>query len=148
MESERGALLYAYAVRSHHFLEHLSGQLLDAMRSHAPDVDVLWRTLDRELRIHMETEERFVLSAFASIGGAAALDDALAILRDHAYFREQMLEIGTAIDLHALYDRSRELIERMADHGALEEQLLYRWADQHLGAHAIQSAIEFAGGAP
>lgn len=138
------ASLYTYMLRSHRCLEELYLQVLDAMAISAPNLRDLWTTLDRELHAHMETEERFVLPAFARVDR----DEALAILRDHGFFREQLLELGVAIDLHAIrFERSRDLVDRLRMHAAREERLLYRWADQHLGVPAIEAALAFAAGA-
>lgn len=139
----REASLYTYMIRSHRCLEDLFGQVLDAMGVEAPDLYSLWTTLDRELRAHMEAEERFVLPAFARVDR----DEAIAIVRDHGFFREQLLELGVAVDLHAIrFERSRDFIDRLRFHAAREERLLYRWADQHLGSRAIEAALAFAAG--
>ena len=137
------ASLYTYMIRSHRCLESLYLQVLDAMTVSAPNLGELWTTLDRELRAHMETEERFVLPAFARVDR----DEALAVLRDHGFFREQLLELGVAIDLHLIrFERSRDFVDRLRVHASREERLLYRWADQHLGVPAIEAALAFAAG--
>jgi hypothetical protein len=143
MNPSASASLYTYMIRSHQMLEELYLQVLDAMSIEAPTLRELWTTLDRELRAHMEAEERFVLPAFARVDR----EEAVALLRDHGHVREQLLELGVAIDLHAIrYERSHELVERLRVHAAREERLLYRWADQHLGADAIEAAVAFASG--
>lgn len=130
-------MLYAYLVRSHDELRALLLRLLDAMAANArDDVAALWRELDHGLLSHMDAEERLVLPAFAHVDHA----EALALLREHGDLREQLLELGVAVDLHALrFERSEELVQLLLAHAAREERLLYRWADQRLGPEVVAS---------
>ena len=116
--------------KSHAHLESLYERLLAAMAVDAPDVATLWSELDHQLFAHMEAEERYVLPKFARVD----LHEARSLLHDHARIREQLLELGVAVDLHVLrYERSKEFIDRLRAHAAREDRLLYRWADVKLG---------------
>lgn len=114
---------------SHARLEATFLRLLEAMAVDAPDVREMWDALDKGLLAHMEAEERYVLPQFAHTDRA----ESLSLLREHASIREQLFELGIAVDLHALrYERSKEFVELLRRHAAREQELLYRWADEHL----------------
>ena len=118
-------------IESHEHLNTLFSQLLDALAANAPDARELWTKLDHELLAHMEAEERFVLPAFARIDR----EEALALLREHGRIREQLLELGVAVDLHCIrLEQSRAFIETLRAHAGREDNLLYRWADTRLDA--------------
>ena len=131
------ATLYAYMMSSHGHLRELLGRLLDAMAANAlVDVATLWNELDHGLLTHMEAEERFVLPRFAHVDRAEAHE----LLRQHGQIREQLLELGVAVDLHYLrFDRSEDFAQLLLAHAAREERLLYRWADERLGPDTIDA---------
>jgi hypothetical protein len=80
-----------------------------------------------------------VLPAFARVDQ----NEAVSLLREHGSIREQLLEIGIAIDLHqARYTRALELVERLRAHAGREDHLLYRWADQNLDNALITATLE------
>jgi hemerythrin-like domain-containing protein len=120
---------------SHDYLRDLLARLLSAMEFNArEDVSALWTELDHGLRAHMEAEERFVLPVFAHIDR----EEAQALLREHGLLREELLQLGVAVDLHcARYARSLEFATLLARHAVREENLLYRWADERLPAETI-----------
>lgn len=133
--------LYAYMVKSHQYLDDLYAELLDALAANAPDLCEVWTKFEHALLSHMEAEERFVLPSFAKVDRP----EAVALIRDHGAFREQLLELGVAVDLHAIrYERSREFVDRLRAHGAREDNLLYRWADQHLEIALATAALAHA----
>ena len=120
--------LSAYMVHSHEQLRDHVTRLLTAMQANAQaDVAALWRELENKLRSHMEAEERFVLPAFARVDRG----EATALLRDHGLIREDLLELGIAVDLHYIrYERSQEFVDLLLRHAMREEHLLYRWAEE------------------
>ena len=139
--ARRDASLYASMLDSHQYLDDRFSRLLDAMEAHAPEVRKLWIELDHGLHAHMEAEERFVLPAFACVHRTEALE----LLRDHSLIREQLLELGVAVDLHAIrFDRSLEFIETLQAHAGREENLLYRWADEWLDFEITGAALTHA----
>jgi len=124
--------LYTFMTKNHAQLETMFQGLLDAMAVGAPDAAKLWTELDHGLLAHLEAEERYVLPAFARIDRAAARE----ILREHGQIREQLLELGVAMDLHALrFAPSQEFIRLLRSHAAREDALLYQWADTRLEEH-------------
>ncbi|MBL0215264.1 MAG: hemerythrin domain-containing protein [Myxococcales bacterium] len=133
--------LYTFMTSDHARLETVFERLLDAMELGAPDARALWTELDRGLLSHLEAEERYVLPAFATVDRLAARE----ILRDHAQIREQLLELGVAMDLHMLrYEHSQEFIRVLRSHAAREDKLLYQWADTRLDAHLRAAARQHA----
>lgn len=133
---------------SHTELRALLAQLLDAMAANARgDIATLWNELDHGLLTHMEAEERFVLPRFAHVDGA----EARGLVREHGQIREELLELGVAVDLHHLrFERSEHFGQLLLAHAAREERLLYRWADEQLGPDAIETVRTrvFAGRRP
>jgi len=128
-------------IDSHEHLNELFGRLLDALASDAPDARALWTELDHGLLAHMEAEERFVLPAFAQIDR----QEALALLHEHGQIREQLLELGVAVDLHCIrLEQSRAFIATLRAHADREAKLLYRWADARLDATLIEAARRHA----
>ncbi|HTR50360.1 MAG TPA: hemerythrin domain-containing protein [Kofleriaceae bacterium] len=128
--------LYLYMTRSHDYLRKLLDRVLVAMEANArDDVRALWTELDHGLLAHMEAEERFVLPVFVHVDA----DEARALLREHGLLREQLLELGIAVDLHYVrYERSREFALLLERHAGREENLLYRWADERLPPETVE----------
>jgi hypothetical protein len=123
------------------------GKLLDrvlaAMEANARDeVRGLWTELDHGLLAHMEAEERFVLPVFAHVDA----EEARALLREHGLLREQLLQLGIAVDLHCVrYEWSREFAELLERHAGREENLSYRWADERLAPGTIEHVKQHVG---
>jgi hypothetical protein len=124
-------------VRSHEGLRDQVPRLLAAMQADArAEVTTLWNELEHKLLDHMEAEERFVLPAFAHIDQG----EATALLREHGLIRENLLELGIAIDLHFLrYERSQQFIDLLFRHAEREERLLYRWAEDRLSPSIVEA---------
>jgi hemerythrin-like domain-containing protein len=135
--SRKDSTLYAYMMRSHEQLRDQVIRLLAAMQANArADVTTLWNELEHKLLDHMEAEERFVLPAFAHVDG----EEARGLIREHGLIRENLLELGVAIDLHYIrYERSEEFVDLLRRHTEREEGLLYRWADDRLSPNVAQA---------
>ncbi|HEY4243212.1 MAG TPA: hemerythrin domain-containing protein [Kofleriaceae bacterium] len=126
--------LYLYMTHSHDHLRTLLARLLAAMEAGArADVLGLWTQLDHDLLSHMEAEERFILPAFAHVDMTEARD----LVREHGLIREELLELGVAVELHCVRCESGDAFaDLLVRHAAREEQLMYRWADQRLSPQA------------
>ena len=118
---------FNYMIRVHGRHEDLCAQLLDGIASRSPRARQFWTELDESLRSHMDAEERYVLPAFGRIDR----EEALALVREHGRIREQLLEIGIAIDLHELAP-AQQFIAMLREHAAREDKLMYRWANEKL----------------
>jgi hemerythrin-like domain-containing protein len=128
--------LRRFMADSHRQLNELFDRLLAAMEANAPDTRELWNELDRGLHAHMEAEERYLLPRFAR----SHADEAAALLREHGQIREQLLELGVAVDLHCIrLDQSQRFIATLRDHAEREDRLLYDWADQQLERSVIEA---------
>lgn len=126
-----------FMAESHQHLSELFVRVLAAASANAPDLRELWDELDHGLLAHMEAEERFVLPRLAR----AHPDEAVEILREHGRIREQLLELGVAVDLHAIrLEQSRAFIETLRGHAEREDRLLYRWADEQIERGVIEAA--------
>lgn len=143
MSSSSTSPLYVYMVRSHTYLRELLAQIIAAMDANEREqVDELWTKLDHGLLAHMEAEERYVLPVFAHIDPTEARE----LLREHGALREELLELGIAVDLHcARCERSRDFADLLMRHAGREEALLYRWADQHLKPTMIEQVRQHVG---
>jgi hypothetical protein len=133
---ELDTFFHGFMMEDHERLDRLFGRLLDALESNAPDVRDLWTELDDGLLAHMEAEERFMLPSFARIDR----EEAVALARAHGRIREQLLELGVALDLHCLrLEQARDFIQTLRAHAEREDNLLYRWADARLDPSLIDA---------
>jgi len=129
--------LTQFMTASHRHLDQVFSNLLGALEVNAPDVRELWTELDHGLAAHMEAEERYVLPVFARVDP----DEAVALLREHGEIRQQLLELGVAVDLHSIrFEQSRRFIAALRAHADREDRLLYRWADERLDRSLIAAA--------
>lgn len=116
----------------HSELEDLFAGLLDAFEANDREgVAQLWNEFDDRLAKHLEAEERFVIPQLF----AARPRDARAILEEHRHIRSRLVELGCAVDLHTVrLDAARGFVDELRAHARHEEDVLYRWADEHLPA--------------
>ena len=133
----KDSTLHAFMMHSHERLRDQFTRLLAAMQANArTDVITLWNELEHKLLDHMEAEERFVLPTFAHVDQS----EATALLRDHGLIRENLLDLGIAVDLHNIrFERSQDFIDLLLRHAEREERLLYRWADDRLSPDVVQA---------
>jgi hemerythrin-like domain-containing protein len=141
--SRTHSTLYLYMTRSHDYLRELLTRLLAAMEAgDRDDTRKLWGELERGLLSHMEAEERFVFPVFAHVDR----EEARALLAEHGLLRDQLLQLGIAVDLHYIrYEASREFAQLLERHAGREENLLYRWADQRLEPSVIERIRDHVG---
>lgn len=129
--------LWSFMIENHRHLNKLFQRVLLAFEANDVDAGVVWTELEHGVLSHMDAEERFVLPAFARVDR----DEAHALLRQHGRIREQLLELGIALDLHHLrVSQSRDLIATLQAHAIREDHLLYRWADARLDASVAAAA--------
>ena len=88
-----------------------------------------WARFERQLLAHLTLEENDLIPALMAVNRAAAQG----LLNEHAHIRSRLAELGAAVDLHIVrLDVAREFIEELRAHAKHEDELLYRWADEHV----------------
>lgn len=137
LSARTDSTLYAYLKRSHELMRDRAGSLFTAMQANArSEVATLWNELERKLLDHMDAEERFVLPALAHVDYGEASE----LLREHGLIRQQLLELGVAVDLHFIrYENSQQFLDVLLQHAEREERLLYRWAEERLAPEDVQA---------
>jgi hemerythrin superfamily protein len=129
-----------FMIDSHRRLEAVAKEVLDACAADAPDFSIAWSKFERDLRAHLEAEERYILPAFAR----ADREEAMRLLREHGQIREHLLEIGVAIDLHCMrLEASTAFMATLRAHAQREEQLMYRWAETKLDVTLVEAVRLF-----
>ena len=115
----------------HHFvIEEACLALLDACCTGDPgEIARSWEEIEFQLYDHMMAEEHFLFPAYQHDEPENAQD-----LRDqHARLREMAMELGIAVELHAVHaEQIQAFVAALRDHDEREEATLYRWADRHL----------------
>ena len=114
----------------HREIEEACLTLLSAGFADEPrDLARCWGEIEHQLYDHMMAEEHFLFPAYQHAEPENAQD-----LRDqHARLREQALEIGVAIQLHAVrMEQIEAFVAELRAHARNEEVGLYRWAERHV----------------
>jgi hemerythrin-like domain-containing protein len=114
----------------HRRLEDLFEEMLDAFEAGArEELSQIWTRFESDLQRHMDAEEKFLIPAFARINAS----EAAALLADHKEFRCRLAELGVGVDLHIVrLAVASKFVERLRAHAHREDELMYRWADEHL----------------
>ncbi len=98
----------------------------------------LWTILDASLLAHFETEENLLISELAR----SCPRDARALLEEHRHLRSRLLELGTNVDLHVVrLDMVHAFFDELRAHTRHEDELLYRWAEEHLDEVGHESLL-------
>ena len=93
------------------------------------DLTRQWSAIEHQLYDHMMAEEHFLFPAY----GAAEPENAQVLRGQHARLREQALEIGVAVQLHAArLEQIQAFVAELRAHARCEEAALYGWADHHV----------------
>jgi len=132
--------LYEALRADHRRLDELFDRLLDQV--HVNDTalaDATWAELERGLAGHLDAEEKWIFPAIEPTHP----DETRALRAEHAAIRERLAELGLELEIHALREETAErFIETIRAHGAREDALLYRWADQVLAEGPKASVLE------
>jgi hypothetical protein len=101
-----------------------------------------WSLFERELREHMDLEEKALIPPFRREHPA----EAAMLLREHAEIRLTLAEMGISLDLHALRaDAVADFIARLRIHAGREEELFYPWMAAHLAGDRWMPRVQRLG---
>lgn len=141
-QTESESALYLFMNASHRAIEAEYEKLAAALRADDRDgIHARWVALESRLLAHFEAEERFLLPAFAKSDRLEAVD----LLREHGKFRERILELGIAVELHHIrVEMVEDLARALREHAAREESLLYRWAATQLEPKLATAARHYS----
>ncbi len=116
----------------HRDLEKLFTPLLAAFEARDREgVASLWSEFDERVAKHLEAEERFMIPRLF----ATRPRDARAILAEHRHIRSRLTDLGCSLDLHIIrLETASGFIDELRAHARHEDDVLYRWADDHLAA--------------
>ena len=88
-----------------------------------------WDAFERELLRHMEIEDIELLPLFER----AQPDEGHALREEHDEIRENLFELGLALDLRELRAAQvRAFADRLRAHARREDQTLYPWLEGHV----------------
>jgi hemerythrin superfamily protein len=94
--------------------------------------------IERDLRAHLEAEETFMLPKFERVDAERTRH----IREEHAEIEKRLVDLGVALDLHALRDSTIEqFVKLLQEHARGEERALYSWAQAALGEQEKASAL-------
>jgi hemerythrin-like domain-containing protein len=130
-------------VADHDELEAVFTRLLAAFEAgNREAVATAWSEFDDRLSRHLDAEEHFILPQLSATNPRAAR----AILEEHRYIRSRLAELGFGVDLHIVrLETARGFVAELRAHAQHEDEVLYRWADQHLPARehgALDAALK------
>lgn len=137
--SARKTELKARLLSDHRALAELLTQLTSAIEgANSPTLCEQWAQFERELRDHLDAEERFLFPLAAS----AHRDDVEVLRAEHQHIRRALSELGFAVELHTLRKASvDELIAYLQQHALREDHSLYQWLDDSSSAERALRAM-------
>lgn len=118
-------------IADHRRLDQLLEKMVAAIASNDREtIADVFTEFDCRLRTHLEAEERHLIPALLRSDPRAART----IMAEHGHIRSRLLELGSAIDLHTVrLSSATAFASELRAHASHEDNLLYRWADEHLG---------------
>lgn len=137
--TDAGFEVRSHLVADHERLEGLFQQVLSAFEvGDREEVAAIWTRFDHELLAHMEAEERFLVPWLFRADQRAARS----IIQEHRLIRSRLIELGAAVDLHAIrLATARAFIDELRAHAKHEERVLYAWADEHVPVEDRRSVL-------
>lgn len=115
--------------RHHAHLERTCEELCDAYEEgNWTDVESNFAILETELLAHLDAEENEIFPLLREVEPA----EVEALLADHRELRTLLEKIGIGIELKVVgEDLANAFIARLRAHAAREDNLAYKWADEH-----------------
>jgi hemerythrin-like domain-containing protein len=132
-------------VGDHRELEDLLKRVLAAFEADDRGaVATLWSEFEGRLTNHLDAEDRHVIPRLFS----SLPREARTLLEEHRHIRTRLSELRSGIATHVVrLETARGFIDELCAHSHHEEDVLYRWADEHLDG-GDQSALVEALAAP
>ena len=129
----------------HRELEDLLKRVLAAFEANDRGaVATLWSEFEERLTNHLDTEDGHVIPRLFS----SRPREARTLLEEHRHIRARLSELRSGIELRVVrLETARGFIDELRAHSRHEEDVLYRWADDHLDG-GEQSALVGALAAP
>jgi hemerythrin-like domain-containing protein len=126
-------------LHDHHELEDLFDGLLDAFEANDREgIAELWTLFEERLNAHMDAEERLLLAPLAR----SCPREARALFHEHRHIRSRLAALSCEVDLHTIRLASaRAFVDELRAHARREDEVLYDWADRHLGVAAKHSLL-------
>jgi hemerythrin superfamily protein len=88
-----------------------------------------WLSMEAELLAHLKAEEELIMPSFSKVHP----QQAARIRRDHDEIREELQQLGIALDLHTLRaERADAFVHSLREHASYEDEMFYRWAQSSL----------------
>jgi hemerythrin-like domain-containing protein len=114
----------------HRALEELLKRVLAAFEANDRGaVATLWSEFEERLTNHLDAEDRHVIPRLFS----SRPREARTLLEEHRHIRLRLSELRSGIALHVVrLETARGFIDELCAHSRHEEDVLYRWADEHL----------------
>jgi adenylylsulfate kinase len=118
--------IHTLLTKDHERLERLFRDLENAVEgADQPTIQRGWGEFERGLLAHLDAEERLLFPLLE----AEHPRDVTRALQEHARVRALLADLGVRTDLHLLRkDVAAELLSRLREHAAWEDQTLYPWA--------------------
>jgi hemerythrin-like domain-containing protein len=117
-------------VADHRELESLFARLLTTFEaSDREGITRLWTEFEDRVARHLEAEERLLIPTLF----AAHPREAGAILAEHRHIRARLRDLAGRVDLRTIeVETAYGFVEELRAHARHEDNVLYRWADDHL----------------
>ncbi len=130
----------------HRELEKLFTRLLAAFEvSDCEGVTTLWVDFADRMTKHLDVEERFMIPGLFAVRPR----DARAILAEHRHIRSRLSELDCRVDRRIVrLARAAGFVEELRAHARHEEEVLYRWADDHLAVGERSTLFAALAGPP
>lgn len=132
--------LRSQLLHDHQRLEALMSRVLEACESDDREgLATAWTEFDAGLSAHLDTEDKLLIPNLMRTNER----EAWAILSEHRHIRTRLVELGTAVDLHAVrLDAARSFIDDLRAHASHEDQVLYQHAEDSLEPEEHASILE------
>lgn len=112
----------------HEAIDHRLSDLVNAVEGAGfPTILQVFREVDRGLRAHIDSEERYLLGRFEELHPREIRE----LRQDHERFRRALDELSIETELHTLRkERIDDLVAQLRAHARKEDATLYQWADE------------------